>query len=158
MDSQSVPDIASVAVPMTGSGYSLKAFADMPFSGGLGLIGRVGIEQFNLSGNSTTMGAVATSIMYATADALVRWNMTDGSFVPYLAGGLGVHFPLSKSSGILNVSQISSTTVFFLDLGADYSMSDSTYLTFHAEYGYFPPSNNITTNFIEFRGGIGFRM
>jgi len=157
MDNQTVPDIASVAVPMTGSGYSLKAFVDMPLSGGIGLIGRVGIEQFNLSGNSTAMGAVTTSIMYATADALVRYNFTDGPFVPYAATGLGVHFPISKSSGILNVSQISSTTVFFFDLGADYSISDSTYLTAHAEYGYFPPSNNITTNFIEFRGGIGFR-
>jgi hypothetical protein len=101
---------------------------------------------------------VNTSITYATTDGLLRFNFTTSKFVPYVAGGLGIHFPIAKSSNILNVPQISSTTIFFFTLGLNYNFSKKTYFTLLGEYGYFPPSNNISTNFITVRTGMGFRF
>ena len=157
MDSQTVKTVDaqgnSASVSMSGSGYSLKGFMDMPFSGSLGLIGRAGIEQMNLTGGSDN-----TSIMYLTADALLRYSFGSGGFVPYVAAGLGIHFPLSKSSTVLDVPRISSTTVFFATGGMNYFMSSDMYITALAEYGMFPPSNDVSTTLIAIRGGAGWRF
>lgn len=152
MDSQSVTT-NNRTVSMSGSGYSVRGFGDMPLSGRLGLIARGGIEQLELSGESEK-----TSIMYLTIDALLRYAFSEGTFVPYAAGGLGIHYPVSKSSTILDESKIAMTSVFFADLGFNYKMSEDLYLTAHAEYGYFPPSSTVNTNFIAIRAGAGWRF
>lgn len=153
MDSQSVKDTAGNSVSMSGGGYSLKGFGDMPLSGHIGAIGRAGVEQVTLSG-----GGFSTSILYATIDALIRYSFSDSGFIPYVAGGGGIHYPISKSSSILDVPRISATTVFFGDLGFNYQMSPEMILVGLLEYGYFPPSNDVTTNFITARLGAGWRF
>ncbi len=157
MDSQTLPDPNGASVAMTGSGYSLKAVIDYGFTPRIGVIARLGVEQFNLTGSST-LGSWTTSITYLTTDALLRFNFTTSKFVPFFELGLGVHYPLSKSSNILNVPQISATTVLFGGLGFNYNMSKKTFLTLLAEYGYFPPSNNISTSLITFRAGGGMHF
>jgi hypothetical protein len=157
MDSQTVKTVDAAgntgSVSMSGSGYSLKGFMDMPFSGSLGLIGRGGIEQLNLTGGSDT-----TSIMYLTADALLRYSFGSGTFIPFGALGLGIHFPLSKSSTVLDVPRISSTTVFFFTGGFNYQWNRDMIVTVIAEYGMFPPSNDVSTTLIAIRGGAGWRF
>jgi hypothetical protein len=153
MDSQTVKDAAGNSVAMAGGGYSLKGFGDMPLSGRVGAIARGGIEQLNLTGSGYT-----TAIMYATADVLIRFAFADEGFQPFVAGGLGIHFPLSKSSTILDVPRISSTTVFFIDLGFNYQMNEGMILVGALEYGLFPPSNDVSTSFITARFGAGWRF
>lgn len=152
MDSQTVKDPSGASVSMTGSGYSLKVYGDMPISGGLGIIGRGGIEQINLAGHSNSLGDVTTAIMYLTGDMLLRYSFSESNFQPFGALGLGFHMPLSKSSGILDVPRISTTTVFFGDLGFNYMMGTSM-LTLAFEYGMFPPSNDVSTSLMTLRAG-----
>lgn len=154
MDSQSVKDTAGNSVSMSGGGYSFKGFADLPLSGSVGAIARAGVEQVNLSGGNYT-----TSILYATGDILVRYSFSDSGFIPYIAAGLGIHYPLSKSSTILDVPRISSTTVFFVpSLGFNYAMSSDMILVGVVEYGLFPPSNDVSTSLITARFGAGWRF
>ena len=152
MDSQTVTT-NSRSVSMSGSGYSVKAFGDIPLSCRLGFIARGGIEQLELSGENEK-----TSIMYLTVDALLRYAFSEGTFVPFAAGGLGIHYPMSKNSTILDESKIAMTSVFFADVGLNYKMSEDLYLTAHVEYGYFPPSSTVNTNFIAIRAGAGWRF
>lgn len=163
MDSQSVTVTStdgstSETIAMSGSGFSVKGFGDMPVSGPIGVIGRVGIEQFNVSGSSTSLGSRKTSIMYATVDLMLRYNFMEGDIVPFGAIGLGIHFPLSKTSDVLNTQQVSSTSVFFFTGGLNYKLSDTMYLTAMGEYGFFPPSNEVKTSMIAGRAGVGFRF
>lgn len=148
---------SGTSVSMTGSGFSLKGFADLPIAGSLGLIGRGGITQFNVTG-SVSGTSYKTEIMYAVADLLLRYNFGEDGFVPFALGGLGLHFPLSKSSNVLDVQRVSATTVFFAGGGFHYALSDSSYVTVTAEYGMFPPSNDVKTSMISARAGMGFRF
>lgn len=156
MDSQSASVLDSnnnaVKNSLSGSGYSLKGFGDIPLSESLGAIARGGIEQLNLASGSNN-----SAIMYATADILLRYSFGSGGFVPYVSGGMGIHFPLSKSSTYLDVPRISSTTVFFFNAGFNMKMSDTMYLVGVLEYGMFPPSNDVSTSFITGRFGLGWR-
>lgn len=152
LDSQEVTS-GGTTLSMTGSGLSLKGFGDIPISGPLGLIGRLGVEQFNVEASGRQ-----TEILYATTDLLLRYNFTEGNFVPFGLAGLGIHFPLSKSSTALEVQKISSTTVFFGGLGFNYRINRDMYIVATAEYGMFPPSNDVKTSLIAIRGGLGMRF
>lgn len=152
MDNQSVTSTAIGTQAMSGSGFSLKGFADIPVIGKLAILTRAGAEQFNVQS-----GAYKSEILYATLDLMLKYSFGDGHFVPFGMGGLGLHFPLSKSSNVLDVNRISSTTVFYGGGGLNYAMSGKSYIQATVEYGMFPPSNDVTTSFIAARFGMGFR-
>jgi hypothetical protein len=145
-------------VSMTGSSFSLKGFGDLPISGEFGLIGRVGIENFGVAGTSPNLGSVETKIMYLSADLLLRYHLMNGNFKPFPLLGMGLHYPLSKTSGVLDVQRISATTIFFLGGGFNYTLSEKMYIHATAEYGLFPPSNDVKTSLIAVRAGVGFTM
>jgi hypothetical protein len=153
LDSQNVKVPNSSQQEMSGSGFSVRGFADIPVSGSLALLSRVGVEQFNVQLNS-----VKTEILYAVIDLMLKYSFAPTGFVPFVMGGLGLHFPISKKSDLLDVNRISSTTVFYGGAGFNYVLGGSTYLQLTAEYGMFPPSNDVTTNLIAIRGGLGFRF
>ncbi len=153
MDSQSVTIAGTTAQAMTGSGFSAKGFVDIPVTGSLGLLTRIGAEQFNVQSSS-----FKTEIMYACVDLMLKYSFSDGTFVPFAMGGLGLHFPISKTSNILDINRISSTTVFYGGGGFNWLMGGSTYIQMTAEYGMFPPSNDVATTFIAARAGLGFRF
>lgn len=153
MDSQQVSPAGQTARAMTGSGMSVKGFLDVPVTGSLNLYARFGAEQFNV-----TADTVKTEILYGVADLLLKYAFSDGTFVPFAMAGLGIHFPLSKTSDVLNPNNISPTTVFYGGGGFNFAMSGSMYVQATAEYGMFPPSNEVSTSLIAVRGGIGFRF
>jgi hypothetical protein len=152
MDSQTVTQ-SGTSTAMTGSGMSLKAFVDIPVTGSLGLYSRVGVEQFNVQA-----GTSKSELMYGVLDLLLKYSFTEGTFVPFAMAGLGIHFPISKSSNVLNTNLVSSTTVFYGGGGFNYALGGSTYLQLTAEYGMFPPSNDVSTSLIAVRAGMGFRF
>ena len=153
MDSQTVTIAGSSAQSMSGTGFSAKGFIDIPVTNSLALYSRVGVEQFNVQS-----GVFKSEIMYAAADLLLKYSFTNGTFVPFLMGGLGLHFPISKNSNILDINRISSTTVFYGGGGINWVMGSSTYFQITGEYGMFPPSNDVSTSFIAARFGLGFRF
>lgn len=148
----------SQSISMSGSSYGLKAFLDLPISGPLGLIGRAGFENFGVKGTSSALGDVNTSILYLDADALLRYHFLDGAFHPFPTVGMGLHYPLSKSSGVLDVGRISATTIFFIGGGFDYELNRTMYIHGTLEYGIFPPSNDVKTSLISGRVGLGWQM
>jgi hypothetical protein len=157
VDSQSVTiqnptTLTSQTVAMSGLGYSLRVFGDLPFTDQLGAIARVGIEQMNLSGAS----GASTSIMYLSGDILARYDIIKGSFVPYVAGGLSISMPVAQSSTVLGT--IASVMTFLADGGVRYYLDDDMYIIGLAEYMYFPASSNVTTSIIAVRGGLGLRF
>ncbi len=147
-----------LSASMTGSSYGLKAFGDYPISGDFGLLGRFGFENFAVAGTSQTQGNVTTSILYADADLLIRYHFLEGNFHPFPLLGLGLHLPLSKSSNVLDINQITPTTIFFIGGGVNYVLSDSMYIHATVEYGYFPPSSQVTTSLIDLRAGLGIQL
>ncbi len=165
MDSQSVnatnsAGTISEAISMSGSGFSLKGFADLPIAGSLGVMARAGFETFNVSGSSVNFcgRSCSTAITYLSGDLLVRYFIMEGFWTPYVAGGLGLHYPLSKSSNVLDTTRVATTTVFFLTAGSNINLSDSTYIPIQLEYGLFPPSNDVKTSIIELRVGYGMKF
>ncbi len=167
MDNQSVKASSSSGLvtenlSMSGSGFSAKAFADMSIADELGLIARLGAETFNVTGKSKSgicAGSTSckTEIMYLSADLLVRYNFSPGSINPYAAGGLGIYFPLTKKTNVLDETKIASTTIFFVTLGANIRLG-SMFIPIQVEYGLFPPSNEVSTNFITGRAGLGWEF
>jgi hypothetical protein len=137
----------SETIAMTGSSISLKGFADLPIS-----------ENFGVAGSSPNLGAVETKIMYLSADVLMRYLFLEGKFRPFPLLGMGLHYPLSKSSGVLDVQRISATTIFFLGGGFNYTLNETMYLHATLEYGLFPPSNDVKTSLIAGRIGVGFNL
>lgn len=165
MDSQSAKLIDQTRtqfaeVAMSGTGFSLLGFADIPYSGSLGFIGRAGIETFNVSGTapqpycSGNTSNCMTEIMYLTLDALLRYEFGSGSFVPFVAGGLGIYYPLSKETTALS-PDIGMSTVFLADLGVKYHLSPTSYIPAMVEYGLFPPGPDVSTSIIAVRIGYG---
>ncbi len=153
MDSQTVSPQGGVSRAMTGSGFSAKGFVDVPVTGALGLLARFGVEQFNVMVESEK-----TEIMYGAADLLLKYSLGEGNFIPFVMGGLGIHFPISKASTVLNPNNISPTTVFYGGAGFNFVMGSSSYFQLTGEYGMFPPSNEVSTSLIAVRGGLGFRF
>jgi hypothetical protein len=156
LDSQTVTSpLTSVSTATTGTGYSAKAFGDLQISGPLGVIARLGAEQINLSG----AGNANTNILYATGDVLLRYNFLYSEyFAPFVSLGMGLHFPLAKSSTLLDTPNISSTMVFFGGLGFTFSTGDTSYLLVQAEYGYFPSTTYVSTSITALRAGMGFNF
>jgi hypothetical protein len=156
LDSQTVTSpLTSVSTATTGMGYSAKVFGDIQISGPLGVIARLGAEQINLSG----AGNASTNILYATGDVLLRYNFLYGEyFAPFVSLGMGLHFPLAKSSTLLDTPNISSTMVFFGGLGFTFSTGDTSYILVEGEYGYFPSTSYVTTDIIAIRAGMGFHF
>jgi hypothetical protein len=121
-------------------------------------MGRFGVEMFNLTGSSTATNCTGsasctTSITYLTGDMLLRYEFMTGDFAPFVSAGLGLHFPLSKSTNILDPTQITTTPVFFGGLGFYWRISDDNFIPFMVEYGYFSPSSSVSTYMISARLG-----
>ncbi|MDX9730821.1 MAG: hypothetical protein RBT63_03530 [Bdellovibrionales bacterium] len=152
MDSQNVKTPSAI-YDMTGAGFSAKGFTDIPVTGSLSLMARAGVEMFNVQAET-----VKTEITYAVVDLMLKYSFTEGTFVPFAMAGLGLHFPVSKTSDVLDINRVSSTTVFYGGGGINWALGPSTYIQLSGEYGMFPPSDNVSTSLIAVRGGLGFRL
>ncbi len=152
-------------ISQTGTGYAAKGFGEIAIAGNLWFQGRFGIETFNVAGSSIqplcndgsgTTTACSTKITYVDGDALLKYNFPFKKFTPFAAFGLGLFFPVTKSSTALN--SIPTISVFFLDLGADIQLGEKSYLPIYFEYGLFPPSNQVKTNYMGLMVGYGIRL
>ncbi|MCM2280637.1 MAG: hypothetical protein NDI61_02185 [Bdellovibrionaceae bacterium] len=150
-------------VSMAGNGLLAKVYADMALGESMGIIGRFGVEQFKVTGTSAgtlcasqTSTNCETSITYLSGDFLLRYTFNAGSLNPFVSGGLGIYFPLAKETNILDQTKIASTTIFLVGGGINWQFSDTMYIPIIAEYGIFPPSNQVTTNFMGVRAGLGW--
>lgn len=172
MDSQ-VTTIASGSagyqedIAQTGTGYAAKGFGEIAIAGNLWFQGRFGVETFNVAGSSVaplcngaggsgTSTACSTNITYVDGDALLKYNFPFKKFTPFIEFGLGLFFPVTKTStALLSMPTIS---VFFIDGGADIQLNEKSYIPVYLEYGFFPPSNQVNTHYLGLMIGYGIRL
>ena len=83
----------------------------------------------------------------------MKFAFSDGDFQPFVSGGMGLHVPMSNSSNVL--VNISSTSVFFGNVGANFRSGDMFYTALF-EYGLFPPSQTVSTTIMALRAGAGW--
>ncbi len=149
----------SYGVSQSGSGYSGKAFGELPISGNLWFKARFGVSTFNVAGTAPApvctgpSANCSTSITYVSGDALIKYIFPFKSFGLFGQGGLGLYYPITKSSTALD--SIPAISVFLIDLGAEIKLSGTAFIPVYFEYGFFPPSTQVSTNFMGLVVGYG---
>lgn len=150
-----------VTVSMKGTSFGVGGLYDYRMSSNFAIRGIGGFDQYQLSGstplsdcsNSTTC---TVSINYLSGYGIARYDFTTGPTKFWAGGGLGFLFALSKSSTILDTSQISTNLVYMGSLGADIKMSGNSFLPLQFDYAFFQGSDSVKANSMILRAGWGF--
>lgn len=148
---------------MTGTGFGALGFYDFSMGKDLEIRGSAGLEQFSASETKTdALCSSSTScnvqISYLSLYGLAKYKFTRGRNQIWGGGGMGYLYALSKSSTVLDTSQISANQVFTLALGADISMKNKQLLPLSIEYSLFPSSGTVTANTLTLRAGWGWGL
>ena len=144
---------------LKGPSFSGHAFIDYAFWEKIGIRSTFGVQQFNATGNKRC-GDVANqtcdaNILYANLNFMGRFLFSNGEFRPWVGGGAGFLFPISKSSTALTQSSITSTSIGFGAAGFDWFLSPTDFLPLSVEYGMLPSSADVSANMISVRFGYG---
>jgi hypothetical protein len=145
----------------SGNSIALRGLYDYPLFQSVYFRGMMGAEFFSVSGdghalaNSTPLVSTGSDITYLTMDALFHWSFSKGkSSSFYLIGGLGILYPMSKSSDIIIEDSIDSLAIGEFGGGMEFHLNGYT-LPFEIAYYYFP-SGDVTTSVISLKLGLLF--
>ncbi len=145
----------------SGSSIALRGLYDYPLFQSVYFRGMLGAEFFSVTGdgrplsNLSVVTSTGTDITYLTMDALFHWSFSKGkSSSFYLLGGLGILYPMSKSSDIIIEDSIDSLAIGEFGGGMEFHLNGYT-LPFEIAYYYFP-SGDVTTNVISLKLGLLF--
>jgi len=143
---------------LSGSGFSGKGLFDYELFNQVWFRGTAGLEMFKVTGpakcgtgNAQTCDA---NINYLTMDFLGRYVFATGNFRPWLGGGVGLLFPMSKSATALQANSISTTNVIMVAGGLDWFTSPTFYVPISVEYGLLPKSDEVEATWMAFRVGF----
>lgn len=144
---------------LTGASFSGHMFFDYALFEKLGFRGTLGVQQFNASGEKVC-GSIGNqtcdaNILYANMNGMFRFLMSTGDFRPWIGGGFGFLFPLSKSSTALASSSITNTSIGFGAGGFDWFINQTDFIPVSVEYGILPSSTDVSANMISARIGYG---
>lgn len=146
---------------MTGNGFALTGFYDMPMSKDFILRGSAGLEQFVGAADmgvkvcdSGTSATCNVNIMYLSFYGQAKYNIISGRAKFWVAGGLGYLFAASKSSNVLKTDGL-STYVIVPSIGADIPMGGG-FLPLAFDYIMFPDSTTVKANAMALRAGWGW--
>ena len=167
MDSMTVKlaNAAAVVVEelgMSGTGYSAKAMIDYNLMSYLGVRLTGGIEQMSVTGTSTNLvcdggTACKTDITYFTLDAWARYAFIDKSTKVWAGVGAGIWLPSSKTTNTLDGSSIGTTSAIYIGGGADFALSDTSFIPVQVDYSMLPASDQVTASVIDIRIGLAWR-
>jgi hypothetical protein len=153
--------VLGTAVSMTGNGFNGGLLGDYFFNDSLGVRAIATIENFDAQQTITTtscthVNTCETKIMYGNLGALARWTFVPGTAGLWIGAGAYLMYPFSKSSNAIDdTTTITMTYVLTAALGADIQIGDGMFIPLQVEYGMFPTTSDVTTNWIVFRGGFG---
>lgn len=153
---------AKVSTNLKGNSFGVNGFYDYPFSKQLILRGMGGYDQYQLSGsvtnndcdNSTTC---SVNVNYLSGYGIARYNLMTGATRPWVGGGLGYLFALSKASTVLKTSEITSNLLYMVSIGVDVQMKKN-FLPIQFDYGMFPSSDTVKATTMFLRVGWGFDL
>ncbi len=153
----------ATAVSLSGSGFSLKGIMDYPLLSWLNFRGLIGLEQFNVGGESNTAvggcgGECTAEINYLTFDMWGRYLFSHDGFRPWIGLGFELMFPISKSATALDESSITntSTSPAAFGAGADWQISQTSYVPIQIEYVPYPSTDDVKAGAIAAKIGYSF--
>jgi outer membrane protein W len=148
------------SVSLTGNSPSFKAMFDYELFDRIWFRGTAGWQNFKTTGNSdcgtSFTSPCTTNIDYLSFDLWGRYLFAAGNWRPWLGAGFSLIFPMAKSSTALVESSISNSSILSLGGGLDVFVTDSMYIPLQVEYGFLPPSNQVSAHMISMRVGLGF--
>lgn len=148
---------AKVSASMGGTSFGLSGYYDYPLFGSLQLRGLAGYEQVSAAGSSGST-TYDFKVSYLSLYGLGKYNFSSAPSKFWIVGGGGFLIAMSKSSSIINESQISTNQVFTVGAGYDIALSRKTVIPISLEYSMFPPSDTVSASIINFRVGYGWNM
>jgi len=155
----------SETVAMSGNGVSVKVAGDYEINEDFGVRATVGIEQFNAYGEADTnlcddltTTECASELSFITLDGLLKWKYMTGSFTGWLGAGGGLLFPAASDSNALDSESIATTSIIYGATGVDIALSKTMYIPIQIDYGIIPPSSDVATSIIGFRGGLMWKF
>jgi outer membrane protein W len=152
-----VGDTKEVA-SLNGTGYSALGLFDYGFTPNFWVRGLAGLESFNITGSSVcgtgNKSTCDAKINYVSASATARWLFMTGNYRPWAGLGLGVMFPMTKSSTAFDAASISSTQVILFEGGLDWQINSRMYVPISLEYGLLPKSTQVEAHWVELRVGL----
>jgi hypothetical protein len=162
MASQEVDQGGSGISNQDGSSMAVRGVYDYPLFESVFFRGMAGAEIFSVSGPGSPISApsttttIGTDITYLSLDALFHWSVMKGStFNAYLIGGMGILYPLSKSSEAILEDSIDSLAIG--EFGGGVEMRWGTYtLPLEVTYYYFPSGEDVNTSVISVKLGVLF--
>ncbi len=161
---RTTPTAHTATSDMKGTGFGAGLFYNHAFSPSFTLAAEGSLQQFNASG-STTLADCNNSttcdvnIMYLSMYGIGRYYLTPASNLKsWVGGGAGFLLALSKSSSVLNTSQISTNQVFSFAGGADYHLNRKAFVPFSLQYDMFPASDSVKATSMSIRVGYGWNL
>ena len=145
-------------VNMSGTGFSAKALFDYELFPQIWFRGTSGLEQFNAEGGTicgvASNEACNAKLMYLTFDLIGRYVFGKGGFRPWIGGGLGLLFPVTKDASAIDSASISTTNVMVVAGGFDWFTSPTFFIPVSVEYGLLPKSDEVEASWMAIRFGF----
>jgi hypothetical protein len=140
---------------LTGTSNAIKGVYDHPLFDSVTLRFMAGGEIFSVSGKGFS-GNIATDIKYLTLDMILKWDYYDSSSLRgYFIGGMGVFYPMSKSSTAIDSDTLTSFVIG--EIGAGLEVKMGTYsIPLEVSYYYFPAGETVKTTVISVKTGVLF--
>lgn len=155
-----------VTSAMSGSGLGVLGYFNYTYSPSITLKGMAGMEQYNVSGSTSTGTADCSGTLtcnvkltYLSFYGYGVWNYYNAAKMrAWLGLGGGYLYAASKSSTVLNQSALTANQIFVFAAGTDIRMTPKMYIPISVEYGMFPPSSTVKASIIYLRAGLGWYL
>jgi hypothetical protein len=145
-------------IKMSGGGFSAKALFDYELFPQVWFRGSTGLEGISGTGpakcGEDNTGPCDVSIYYLSMDFIGRYVFSNGTFRPWLGGGVELLIPASKKATAIAESSISTSNVIVVAGGFDWFTSPNLYIPITLEYGMLPKSDEVEATWIAFRVGF----
>lgn len=144
---------------LQGTGFGLMGFFDYTLLPDFTFRGMGGYESFKASASTSTCpsGTCSVNLNYLSGHGYAQYDVAKfaGGSRFWIAIGAGILFSASASSEIINTDSMKTNQIFILGTGADYRLSDTTYLPVQLDY-FLYPDGDIKTQQINVRLGYKF--
>lgn len=148
---------------LSGSGIGVGGFYDHSLTDKLMGRAQASYEQFNAQGSTPLADCDGSTtcdvkINYLSMYGLAKYNLTSSKYRMWVGGGVGFLLAMSKSSTVLNASEISTNQVFTAAFGTDIYWSSKNYIPVSIEYNLFPASSTVSASSMVLRAGWAWNL
>lgn len=148
-------------VNLNGGAFSFGLFADWKLHPMVAFRHTAGIDQFFVTGTSTTASctggsACQTTILYASVGSWLRVRYPDRQIAPWIGLGGNLMAPVQKTSSALEPGSITPLLLGLVGVGADWQVSENTMVPLQLDYSFWPTFTGVTTSAFTFRAGVTF--